>query len=124
MDYSERMGPSPGRFRRLLAAWLATAAMLFAAAGSLASGHAAIDRECAPALADAHDHAAHRITASTDEAPEHCGACHLTRTVRDQAATHQLQRVPRGLSLVARFISSSLSLAELRTDSKRGPPRS
>jgi hypothetical protein len=114
------MGSSPGRLRRLAAAWLATAAMLFASAGSL-FGHAAVDRECAPALAAAHDHNAHRITSPVDEAPEHCGACHLTRTVRETASTHPLVRTG-GLELVLRAASSSLSLAELSPDLTRGPP--
>lgn len=71
------------RAARVLTAWLATAAMLFALAGPVISGHAAIDTECAPALSTTHDHAAHRLGADGDKAPDHCGACHLTRTARD-----------------------------------------
>ncbi len=110
------------RAARVLTAWLAAAAMLFALAGPVVSGHAAVDTECAPALATSHDHAAHRLGADGDTAPDHCGACHLTRTARDAgraaAATVADAIVTAGVPVPHEPVRR---LARL-TDFTRGPP--
>ena len=97
--------------------------MLFVSAGSLVSGHDAIDKACAPAVLAEHDHSAHRIAAEPDEAPEHCDACHFARTARGTVSEHHavsstLSRAA-GLSLTHEPASRIARL----TDFTRGPPR-
>jgi mono/diheme cytochrome c family protein len=82
VNYSDRMRSAS----RTLLAWLAVAAMLFAATGSSFVGHAGVDRDCAPVAAGSHDHSAHRIGQEPEPEPGHCAACHLTRSVRIAAA--------------------------------------
>lgn len=110
------------RAARVLTAWLATAAMLFALAGPVVSGHAAIDTECAPALSTSHDHAAHRLGADGDEAPDHCGACHLSRTARDAGRSTAVVAAGRVAASARIPAAEPVRRLARRTGVTRGPP--
>lgn len=110
------------RAPRALMAWLAAAAMLFAAAGPIVSGHAAVDAECAPALSPAHDHTAHRLSAAPEAGPDHCGACHLTRTIRELSPSPRISASGATRTDAAEPASSGALRFDLRTDFTRGPP--
>ena len=98
--------------------------MLFASAGSPVSGHDAIDIACAAALLEPHDHSAHRIGTEPGQGPEHCDACHFTRTVRGTFQAHQLRDVflPQQAAVV--LTPASRSRIDPGTDFTRGPPNS
>ena len=98
------------------------AAMLLASAGSLVSGHDAIDRACAPALLAEHDHSAHRIGGEPEDAPEHCDACHLARTSRGTVAAHQLASTATLPGAALFLVHEPASRIDLLTDFTRGPP--
>jgi hypothetical protein len=118
------MGPSAAPLVRRTFAWLATAAMLFVAAGPVAAGHAAIDRACVPSLLQAHDHAAHRIGTEPEHGPDHCAACHLTRTAGVSAAPrHTLTSAIQPQS-APRLVHEPVAGTERHTDFTRGPPTS
>src|SRR5688500_19530737 len=112
-----------GRIRTALLAWVGTAAVLFASAGPLVAGHLAIDKDCAPAPIEAHDHAAHRLSQSTEPVADHCAACHLTRSVRHAAYAHAFLTVVLTRSAAAPGDAVRPYRADLRTDFTRGPPR-
>ncbi len=111
-----------GSLRRSGLAWVALAGMVFMSAGPVALGHPAFDTDCAPALTAEHDHAAHRIGQAPQPEPEHCIACHLTRSARGAtpstagsiAAAGESDAVESGAHAPHRFVA--------RTDAPRGPP--
>lgn len=97
--------------------------MLFACAGPLVSAHAPVDTECAVAIASEHDHAAHRLSATPDAPPDHCAACHLTRTARDTGASTVTVKAAAGASTASDVAHDAALRVDLRTDFTRGPPR-
>lgn len=122
MDYSERMGLSAGRFRRVLLAWLALAGMAVMSAGPLAAGHPVVDTDCAPAVTVEHDHAAHRIGAAPGPDADHCVACHLTRQAR-WASTPAVTLAPASASrLIMAGCDHAPRRSDRRPDPTRGPP--
>jgi hypothetical protein len=115
-----------GGIRKALLAWVGTAAVLFASAGPLVAGHLAIDKDCtpaSPALNEAHDHAAHRLSQSPEPVADHCAACHLTRSVRHAAYAQAFFTVVLTQSPAAQCDAVRPYRADLRTDFTRGPPR-
>jgi len=116
------MGSHAGRVRRALLICLASAAVLFASAAPLIAGHLSTDRECAPAVATPHDHGAHAVGTAPDAGPDHCAACHLTRTARNVSYAQSL--IDAGL-VPERAVEPAHTAAAriyLRTDFTRGPP--
>ena len=95
--------------------------MLFATAGPLLSGHAAVDSECAAPIVE-HDHAAHRLGQVPAPEADHCAACHLTRTVRAGVPAHG---AVHGTSLrqpPAEPSGAAVRRVDLCADVTRGPP--
>ncbi|HUF24672.1 MAG TPA: hypothetical protein VMN81_11125 [Vicinamibacterales bacterium] len=115
------MGFLTGRVPRAALAWLVSAAMLFASAGPLVSGHLAVDQECAPAVVE-HDHDAHRLGKAPADAPDHCAACHLTRTARDTSRAPALALGILLPELTAEPAQAAPRRVDLRADVTRGPP--
>lgn len=95
--------------------------MLFASAGPLVSGHLAADAECAPAVVE-HDHDAHRVGSTPDHAPDHCAACHLTRTARDTSRAPALALGVLVPELTVEPAHAAPFRVALHTDFTRGPP--
>ncbi len=105
-------------------AWMAAAAMLFASAGPIVSSHAAVDADCAPVIAQRHDHTAHQIRATPEEAPDHCAACHLTRTVRGASGAQRFAWAGVFRQAAPALEQDAILRVTRRTDFTRGPPPS
>jgi hypothetical protein len=115
------MGFGAAWILRVLPAWAALAAMLFASAAPVLAGHAAVDRDCAPA-ATAHDHAAHRLSQLPEPGADHCAACHLTRSVRGASFAQNLHAFIPLASFTLQPDSAAPRRGDLRTHATRGPP--
>lgn len=96
--------------------------MVLMSAGPVAFGHPTLDTDCVPAVASGHDHAAHRIGQAPQPEPDHCVACHLTRSARGAAPStagsipvaSESASAETGALVPHRFVA--------RTDAPRGPP--
>ena len=108
----------------MLLVWLASAAVLFVSAVPLVAGHASTDRECAPAVSNPHDAAAHSLRQARSGGPEHCAACHITRTASRVSYAQSL--IDAGLvpERAAEPAADAVARADIRTDFTRGPPSS
>lgn len=107
----------------MLLAWVASASVLIASTAPLAAGHLSADRACAPALLEAHDHAAHRIGGAPAASADHCGVCHLTRTARDVSFAHSHADAGLVPEAASEPPVRAASRVDLHTDYTRGPPQ-
>ncbi|MEX2273783.1 MAG: hypothetical protein WD690_20125 [Vicinamibacterales bacterium] len=113
---------SAAAIRRAVPAWLAAAAMFFASAAPLAAGHLAVDSDCVPAIAASHDHGAHRLSRQDEPLPDHCAACHLTRSVRGASFAQILLAAGHHHTAIVQPDGSAAQRADVGADLTRGPP--